>query len=225
VTARITVRFLATSALVVGLAASCGRRDVTVGPEPPPSTSDGITTVALRADPDVLYEPDQVLSQLATACGGERRQVRLDLRQGDAQVVHVFDCVTVRRRRAASTAELLGLVSGRHDATARADRVNAVAAQLGVHPYSHDDMVWSIGTGVSRCSPLRDDAFYRQEIESARRNHGEDPEQWTKVEVAWRVGVCPTQIAAFLTTVEHLGQPAAAAAVRADLARIELPGN
>jgi hypothetical protein len=147
--------------------------------------------------------------------------VRLDLREGDIRLVHVFDCATARHRKALSAAQLVALVAERHDATRRADRIIAVAGQLGVRAYSRDQMVWEIGTGVEGCRPLRDTAFYRQEIESAGRgsNH-ENPEHWTKVEVARLVGTCPTQVVAFLDTVRRAGQPDAAAAVRADLARI-----
>jgi hypothetical protein len=210
---------------VVALVASCGRSRVTVGPNPPPtpSTTNGIKTVTIDSGPsDVITTPDVALYEVAQACADDHDVVRLDLREGDIHLVHVFDCATARHSKALDAAQLVALVADRHDATRRTDRINSVARQLGVHPYSRDDMVWLIGTGIEGCRPLRGADFYRQEIESAGRgsNH-ENPEHWTKVEVARLVGTCPTQIAAFLDTIRRAGQPDAAAVVRADLARID----
>jgi hypothetical protein len=199
---------------------------VSVGPNPPTtrSTTDGIKTVTIDSGrSDVFTTPDVALYEVAQACADDRGTVRLDLRQGDIHIVHIFDCATARHDKALGAAQLVALVADRHDASDRADRINTVAGQLGVHPYSHDQMVWVIGTGVEGCTPLKGASFYREEIETAGASSThESPDHWTKVEVARLVGTCPTQLAAFLATISRAGAPEAAAAVRADLARIDV---
>jgi hypothetical protein len=223
---RVRASFVATSAVVaVAFVASCGGSRVIVGPNPPPapSTIDGLKTVTIDSGTSRVYTtPDVALDEVAKACATDRDVVRLDLRQGDIHLVHVFDCATARHHKAQGAAQLVALVADRHDASSRADRINTVARQLAVHPYSRAEMVWVIGTGIEGCTPLRDAAFYRQEIESAGRSAThENPQHWTKVEVARLVGTCPAQLSAFLATVRGAGQPYAAAAVRADLIRID----
>ncbi len=205
--------------------ASCGGSRVIVGPNPPPrpSTTDGTKTVTIDSGTSrVFTAPDAALDQVAKACATDGNVVQLDLRQGDIHLVHVFDCATARHHKGQGAAQLVGLVADRHDASSRVDRINAVARQLAVRPYSRAEMVWLIGTGIEGCTPLREAAFYRGEIESADRSSThENPEHWTKVEVARLVGTCPAQLSVFLDRVRDAGQPDAAAAVRADLVRID----
>jgi hypothetical protein len=174
-----------------------------------------------RDQPDTTSPINMVLDEVARKCNGTTDAVRLDLRQGDIHLAHDFDCATVRLHKTQSAAQLVALVANRHEATRRADRINTVAAQLGIYGYARDQMIWAIGTGVEGCRPLRDAAFYRDEIDlGGRSKNHETPLHWTQVEVARLVGTCPTQLGEFLDVVRRSGQAAAAATVREQLVSV-----
>jgi hypothetical protein len=174
---------------------------------------------------NVDTSPAIAVASVVDACSVDDEAVRLVLHQRDVRLVHVFNCARVRQNPARGAADLLALVVDRHHAASRADRINAAAVQLGLRPREPDEMIWTLGTGVDRCRPLKSVAFYRDEIVTAGRSTlRENPEHWTKVEIARLVGVCPKQVGEFLNTIRQAGYPHAADAVGKQLTRVESAG-
>jgi hypothetical protein len=188
------------------------------------SSSPRLPTTKVGPFPDGSFSsPDTIVTQLRDQCPTDSGRIRLDMRQGDVHLRPVFECSSVRDNAAGAEAELVALVQDRHDAAHRADRVNTVAAALGIKGYGRDALIWSIGIGIDGCFRVADATFHAQEMDSALHSSThETPLHWTKVEAARFVGTCPEQLDAFLDSVTTAGRPAAATAVRNTLVRLNV---
>jgi hypothetical protein len=183
------------------------------------STAAHIPTAEMgRVDPSVMNEPSQVVERLRVLCVRRVGAVRLDLRQGDTRLRHVFRCAMVRDDAAGTAAALVNLVHDRHHAARRAALITTLVRAWRLHPYSRSEAIWEIGTGSADigCVRATDVTFHREEMDvSARMNH-ETPEHWTRVEAARLAGTCPKGLSAFLSSLTNDGVTAAAT-VRAEL--------
>ena len=188
--------------------------------------SSGETTpnVKFRSGSGGIWELDQVVGRLKTACPNRSGNVRLDLRQGDARVRHVFSCDLVLTNGSRAEAEVADLVSARHNAARRADRVIRFDKALNVRVHTRLGLVWALGTGLDgvSCARAGDTVFHRGElaiVAPAGPNH-ESPTRWTEVEAAYIAGACPDRLQSLFSSVVRAGQPTAASAVRSELERL-----
>jgi hypothetical protein len=187
---------------------------------------DDTPTVKIRDGSDAISELDQVVGQLKSGCPNRSGKIRLDLKQGDAHLRHVFGCDLVRTNEARAEAAVLDLVRTRHDATRRADRLIRFDTAFKVKFRLHNPagLVWSIGTGFdgAPCTRAGDSKFHRDELAMVSplgANH-ESPTRWTEIEASWIAAVCPEQLPIFFSSLARAGQPAAANIVRTELQRL-----
>jgi hypothetical protein len=164
------------------------------------STSPAPPTVRITLAQYVDMPPAMIVARLRRDCPSGSGRVTLNLITDDGTVRHTFDCAAVRNTTPHVDSELVQLVSGRHQAGRRADRIIAFGRALGITPYwNRTDLIWTLGTSVSSysCDRASDVTFRRNEIAEAGQV-GETPTHWLKVEAAYIAGACPDQLTTLL---------------------------
>lgn len=184
-------------------------------------SSAAVPTVVEHPAKTGIIEPSLLASLMKHKCPSSRGDVALDLRQGTVHLRDTVSCALARDNPSGLEQELVGLVANRNDASTRADLVNTLAHEVGVHVYPRADLVWSIGTNTNPCYRVDDVAIHREDLaDSAASTRPETPVHWAEVEAVRYAGTCPQKLGAFFDTLARAGQPAAARTVRAELVRL-----
>lgn len=116
--------------------------------------------------------------------------------------------------------DLVDLVAGRNDASAKARRLVALRDQFGIPTGAVDETTWGLASRDPAACASTDDLERNGSLLDEGRVHGETAEEWTLIEAVTLAAVCPEHLESFFQTVVALGEPDAAARVRARLAPV-----